>query len=38
MSTIVRAVATSPEGPYVEEELVVPTQAHNAYYVQDPAR
>eukprot|EP00041_Stephanoeca_diplocostata_P009712 m.151419 g.151419 ORF g.151419 m.151419 type:complete len:397 (-) comp17859_c1_seq5:204-1394(-) len=37
MSTIVRATATSPEGPYVEEELVVPTQAHNAYYVQDPA-
>eukprot|EP00040_Diaphanoeca_grandis_P004362 m.28339 g.28339 ORF g.28339 m.28339 type:complete len:412 (-) comp15902_c0_seq1:204-1439(-) len=36
MSTVVRASASSPEGPYTREALVIPPQAHNPYYVQDP--
>lgn len=35
-SQIVRAVSSQPSGPYVHEKVVVPTQAHNPYYVQDP--
>eukprot|EP00750_Incisomonas_marina_P000948 INCI10749.1.p1 GENE.INCI10749.1~~INCI10749.1.p1 ORF type:complete len:461 (+),score=40.54 INCI10749.1:156-1538(+) len=36
MSTIVRASADSPEGPYTREELVIGAESHNAYYVQEP--
>jgi len=37
MSTIVRAVGDSAAGPFTREALVIPTQAHNPYYVFDPA-
>ena len=36
-STVVMTTASTPEGPFVREKLVVPTQAHNPYYVFDPA-
>eukprot|EP00937_MAST-01D_sp_MAST-1D-sp2_P004571 g4571.t1 len=36
MSTIVRATADHPAGPYVRDALVVGAESHNAYYVQDP--
>ncbi len=36
-STVVMATADRPEGPFVREKLVIPTQAHNPYYAFDPA-
>ena len=36
MSTIVRAVADSPAGPFTRDALVVGAESHNAYYARDP--
>ena len=37
MSTIVRTSSKhGPAGPYKKDEVVLGTQSHNAYYVQDP--
>jgi hypothetical protein len=35
-SHIVKAVSAQPSGPYTHEKVVVPTQAHNPCYIQDP--
>jgi hypothetical protein len=35
-STVVKATSDSPSGPFIHEKLVIPPQAHNPYYVQDP--
>lgn len=33
---VARAVALAPEGPYTHDKVVIPPQAHNPYYAQDP--
>eukprot|EP00039_Didymoeca_costata_P016025 m.279947 g.279947 ORF g.279947 m.279947 type:complete len:381 (-) comp16323_c11_seq86:228-1370(-) len=35
MSTVVEALGDAPAGPFTRNRLVVPTQAHNPYYVYD---
>ena len=35
MSQIVRTVGDAPWGPFVRDKVVVPRQAHNAYYAYD---
>ena len=35
-SHVAKAVAATPHGPYTHEKIVIPTQAHNPCYVQDP--
>ena len=39
-STVVKTISSQPQGPqgpYTREKLVIPTQAHNPYYVFDPS-